>query len=63
MKGATLSGEFVEIVLQKRFTSKVCAKYICTYTYMQVCTCVHVWVRGESTVLQPFQAERSELLS
>ena len=45
----------------------VCAKYICTYMYvhagMHVCTCVHVWVRGESTVLQPFQAEGSQLSS
>ena len=46
MKGATLSGEFVEIVLQKSFTSKKCLCKIYNYVRIRTCRCVHVYMYG-----------------
>ena len=65
MKGATWSGEFMYKkgdVLQSQSKINVCA-----YMYVHAGVCVHVCmyisVRGEFTVLRPFQAERSQLSS
>ena len=59
VKGATLSGEFVEMfykkgdVLQSQIRKCLCKIYMYVYVHagVYVCTCVHVWVRGEFTVL------------